>query len=59
MNRCNQDLRIALKQNNLKQWQLADLLNVSEATIGRWFRHELPTEQKKIILNVIKKNKQN
>lgn len=59
MNRCNQDIRIALKQNNLKQWQLADLLNVSEATIIRWFRHELPTEKKKIILSIIKKNKQN
>lgn len=56
---CNQDIRLALKQNNLKQWQLADLLNVSEATIIRWFRHELSTEKKKMILSVIKKNKQN
>ena len=37
---------IILKKNNLKQWQLARLLEISEATLVRKLRFELSAEEK-------------
>lgn len=51
---CNQDIRKLLKEKNIKMWQLADQLGISEPTITRWFRRELPQEKKKHIIKVIK-----
>lgn len=46
----NQTIRDALSQNNLKQWELAEMLNINEFSLSRKLRHELPeTEQRKIV----------
>ena len=51
---CNQDIRKLLKEKDIKMWQLADQLGISEPTITRWFRRELPQDKKKHIIKVIK-----
>lgn len=51
---CNMEIRIEMTKNNLKQWQVASLLGVSESVFSRRFRKELPQEDKEKILNAIK-----
>lgn len=46
----NERIRQELKSIGMKQWQLADLMGISEQTICRKFRKELPqAEQERII----------
>lgn len=52
--RTNEKIREALEHKRLCQWELADMLGVSEATVTRMLRHELPEEKKKEILDLIK-----
>ena len=49
----NMDIREALAAKKMTQWQLAILLGISEPTLTRWMRQELPEERKKEILNQI------
>lgn len=43
-------IRQELKKKNLKHWELAERLAITEFTLSRWLRNELPdTEQEKII----------
>lgn len=51
----NEKIRNQLKTFNLKQWQLADLLGISEFTLTRKLRHELPAEEQKRICELIEK----
>ena len=51
----NECIREELKKRNLKQWELAKMLGVSEFTLTRRLREELPEEEKKKILEVIEK----
>lgn len=51
--KANVEVRNALKNRRISQWQLADLLGVSEQTIYRKLRKELPDEEKEKILKVI------
>lgn len=44
-----------MMEHNLKQWQLAKLLNVSESTVNRLLREELPQEEQDRIIDVIRK----
>ena len=53
MTKCNMTIRHSLKEHGLKQWELANLLGVSEATVVRMFRTELPEEKQEHILSVI------
>lgn len=53
---CNVEIREALEKAHLKQWQLADLLEISEATMYRKLRREFPEERKAEILELIRKN---
>lgn len=53
---CNVEIREALQKAHLKQWELADLLRVSEYTLCKWLRRELPEERKAEILELIRKN---
>lgn len=50
----NEKIRKALTAAGMKQWQLADLLGISEPTLTRWLRHELPQEKQAEIVAVIK-----
>lgn len=54
---CNVEIRDMITENGLFLWQLADLLNVSESTVYRWLRHELPQERKREIISAIQRAK--
>ena len=50
---CNIDIRTAAKQNGVRLWEVADWLNVSEPTITRKLRRELPADEKQRIISLI------
>lgn len=44
-------------ENGIRQWELAELLGISEAGISRKLRHELPDdEQRKMVELITGKN---
>lgn len=47
------EIRIALCRNRFYQWQLAEWLGISETTVMRLLRKDLPEDFVKQILNVI------
>ena len=49
----NQAIRTNLKENKIKHWELAEALKISETTLVRKLRKELPTEETEKILKVI------
>ena len=49
----NMMIRKVMREHGLYQYQLADILNVNEGTICRWFRHELPEDEQKRIVSLI------
>ena len=51
----NMEIREAMKEAGLSQWQLAELLNCHENTVLRKLRSELPEEEKLHLLDVIEK----
>ena len=53
----NVEVRKAMFEANMKQWQLAELLGITEWTLSRKLRKELPEEEKKAILDLIKNQK--
>jgi len=50
----NKDIRTAIKNTGLHQWQVADRLSISENTMSRKLRKELPEEEKKRIYDAIR-----
>lgn len=54
----NKEIRDALRLSDVKQWQLAEALEVSDITICRWLRKELPDEKRKMILRTIEEIRQ-
>lgn len=38
----NEKIRKALERNDMYVWELSNVLGVSESTISRWIRHEMP-----------------
>ena len=50
----NLQIRQALKESNIKHWQLAEMLGIGESTLCVKLRKELPTEEKERILTIIK-----
>lgn len=53
----NLKIRNALVQNNMKQWQLADYLGISEYTLCKKLRKELPEQEQERIIEVILEKK--
>lgn len=49
----NKEIREAMKEKGMSQWQLGELLGVSENTVNRRLRKELSDEEKQKILKVI------
>ena len=49
----NQDLRATAKSKNVRLWKIADKLNISEPTMTRKLRRELPAEEKAKIIKII------
>ena len=55
----NRMIRLALKENNMRQWQLADLMGIREETLSRLLRHELSeAEQIEIVKLIIRKERE-
>ena len=50
----NEQIRAAARRNGLPLWQLADMLGMSENTLYRRLRHELPAEDQDRIVELIK-----
>lgn len=55
-NKKNKMIRFTLKESNMKQWELADLLGISDQTLVRRLRHELPMEEQLRIVKLIKES---
>lgn len=53
----NIEIKDALKEANMKQWQLAELLGITEWTLSRKLRKELPEADKTEILDLINKER--
>lgn len=49
----NKDIRTALKENQIRHWQMADFLGIHENTFVRHLRKELPEEEKAKIYDAI------
>jgi predicted XRE-type DNA-binding protein len=49
----NARIKVALIENGMKQWQLAQLMGVHEATLSKRMREELPAEEQDRIVNLI------
>lgn len=50
---CNLDIRNAAKEAGVFLYQIADKLGISEPTMVRWLRYELPAEKKTRIMSII------
>ena len=55
----NRQIKITLAVNNVRQWELAKILNVSEMTITRRLRNELPQEEQDRICKLIEEYAKN
>ena len=53
MQKSNADLRQAAKQGGIPLWRIADCLGVSEVTLVRKLRYELPDGEKVKLLEII------
>lgn len=51
----NQKVKKALKENRVTQWRLADLMGISEFTLSKKFRYELPRKEQESMIALIKK----
>lgn len=51
----NKEVKEALKKSKVRQWQVAEVLEMNEFVFSRKMRHELPEEEKNLILETIKK----
>ena len=49
----NKEIRCALVNNGIKQYVLADYLGITETSLSKKLRRELPEAEKKRILDVI------
>ena len=49
----NNALRQAARESGVKLWELADALDVSEATVTRMLRRELDAEKQSNLLEII------
>lgn len=54
----NEEIKKIIKKTRFKQYEIATVIGISEATLCRWFRKELPAEQKEKIMNAIERLKE-
>lgn len=55
MKQNNLDVRIAMMQAGLKQFQMAALLGISETMFSRWMKEELSFDKKQMCFEAISK----
>lgn len=49
----NIEIRNAIFSNNIKKWEIANKLGITDSTFSRMLRNEISNEKKKEILNII------
>lgn len=49
----NEDLRAYAKVNNVKLWQIAEALSITDAHFSRKLRHELDADMKRKVMKLI------
>lgn len=49
----NVEIRQEIRHADIKHWQVAEAMKVSEATFCRWMRTEMPEEKKKKVLAAV------
>lgn len=49
----NNDLRMLAKSKGVRLWQIADYMNVSEATFLRWMRFPFDENKKEIFIKAV------
>lgn len=52
---CNKDLRDEMRIANVRQWEVADAIGISEMTMIKWLRKELGAEKKALVREGIAK----
>jgi hypothetical protein len=57
VNRRNQDIRSSIKLSGTPTWAVAEAMNISDNTLFRMLRKELPEQKKQQILDIIEKLK--
>ena len=55
---CNKDLRDEMRIANVRQWEVADAIGISEMTMVKWLRKELDDSKKALVRKGIAKAKQ-
>lgn len=46
---CNKDLRDEMRIANVRQWEVADAIGISEMTMVKWLRKELDDSKKALV----------
>ena len=49
----NKELRRLAKASGVPMWRVAKQIGISEVTLSRWLREELPQEKRELILSII------
>ena len=52
---CNKDLRDEMRIANVRQWEVADAIGISEMTMVKWLRRELDDSKKALVREGISK----
>lgn len=55
MGKANEEIRVLIKEKGVYQWEVAEALGVSEATLIRWLRIPLNEAKKKELMAGIEK----
>ncbi len=54
MEKKNKEIREAAKKAGVKLWQIADAIGITDGNFSRKLRHELPEDEQRRILEIIK-----
>ena len=52
---CNKDLRDEMRTSNVRHWEVADAIGISEMTMVKWLRRELDDAKKALVRDGIAK----
>ena len=52
---CNRDLRDEMRIANVRQWEVAEAIGISEMTMVKWLRRELDDSKKALVRKGISK----
>lgn len=51
----NKDLRDEFRIANVRQWEVAEAMGISEMTLVKWLRRELPEDKKNLVRKAVQK----